>query len=199
VIEVVDYDPQWPIAFEAIVARIRPAVSNVALAIEHVGSTSVPGLAAKPIIDVDVVVDAADVPVAIERLAAIGYSHRGDLGVPGREAFRQEHGVPHNLYVCVEGSPHLRNHLVLRDRLRADPEAAFRYGALKRELAARFPNDIDAYVAGKSALILQVLETAGLPAEDLASIRGLNEPPKQALAYGSLRIYSGCATMREPR
>jgi GrpB-like predicted nucleotidyltransferase (UPF0157 family) len=178
VIEVVDYDPRWPKAFEEIAARIRPAVSNVALAIEHVGSTSVPGLAAKPIIDIDIVVDAASVRTATQGLTAIGYSHQGDLGVPGREGFQHGCGAPHNLYVFVEGSPHLRNHLVLRDRLRADPEAARKYGALKRNLAQRFPGDIDAYVAGKSALILQILGAAGLSAEDLAAIRGILEPSK---------------------
>jgi GrpB-like predicted nucleotidyltransferase (UPF0157 family) len=177
VIEVVDYDPRWPRVFEELSALIWPAVSDVALSIEHVGSTSVPGLAAKPIVDLDVVVDATGVRAAIERLATIGYEHQGDLGVPEREAFRQICSVRHNLYVCVAGSRHLRNHLTLRDRLRADPEAAREYGALKRELAARYPDDIDAYVAGKSELILRILETAGFPARDLASIRAINEPP----------------------
>src|SRR6266540_5229473 len=85
---VVEYDPEWPRVFERIRAAVAPALGGVAVAIEHVGSTSVSGLAAKTIIDVDVVVPTvADVAVAIERLATLGYVHRGDLGIPGREAF----------------------------------------------------------------------------------------------------------------
>ena len=117
---VVDNDPAWPIAFEEIRSRLEPALADVALALEHVGSTAVPGLAAKPVIDVDVVVaDATQVPIAIERLAALGYEHQGDLGVVGREAFGPLPGGPyHHLYVVVEGSePHL-DHVQLRDYLR---------------------------------------------------------------------------------
>jgi GrpB-like predicted nucleotidyltransferase (UPF0157 family) len=174
VIRVVDYDPRWPEAFDEIAAQVWPAVSGVALAIEHVGSTSVPGLAAKPIIDVDVVVNAGNVAEVIRRLAGIGYVHQGDLGVPGREAFRHEFGVRHNLYACVEGSVHLRNHLALRDRLRIDSVAAAEYGALKRQLAQRFPDDIDAYVAGKCEVILRVLAASGFSEGEMADIRGVN-------------------------
>jgi GrpB-like predicted nucleotidyltransferase (UPF0157 family) len=170
-IEVVEYDSRWPRVFETLYTRIWPVVSDVALSIEHVGSTAVPGLAAKPIVDVDVVVEAVNVRAAIERLATIGYRHQGNLGLNGREAFTHDWRERHNLYVCVEGSVHLRNHLALRDRLRADPRASYEYAALKRDLAARFAGDIDAYVAGKSALILRILETAGLSAADLATIR----------------------------
>src|SRR5258705_12320222 len=87
-VEVVDYDPRWPTRFETLRARIVAALGSLADSIEHVGSTSVPGLAAKPIIDIDVlVVSAIDVPEAIERLALLGYLHRGNLGIDGREAF----------------------------------------------------------------------------------------------------------------
>jgi GrpB-like predicted nucleotidyltransferase (UPF0157 family) len=173
-IRVVDYDPHWPAAFEEIEAQVWPAVGNVAIAIEHVGSTSVPGLPAKPIIDVDVVVAAGSVTAAVARLAVIGYTHQGDLGVPGREAFRHAFVVPHNLYVCVEGSVHLRNHLMLRNRLRTDASAAAEYAALKRRLAAQFPNDIDAYVVGKCELILRLLGDAGFSDAEIAAIRGVN-------------------------
>src|SRR5690349_20583042 len=85
---VVDYDPAWPRLFDQLTVPVRSALGEVALRIEHVGSTSVPGLAAKPIIDISVVVATeADVPLAIERLASIGYLHQGDLGIEGREAF----------------------------------------------------------------------------------------------------------------
>jgi GrpB-like predicted nucleotidyltransferase (UPF0157 family) len=88
-IVVVDYDPTWPDAFELVRSTVWPVVRDVALAIEHVGSTSVPGLAAKPIIDISVVLRAdADLAPAIERLATVGYSHQGNLGIEKREAFR---------------------------------------------------------------------------------------------------------------
>jgi GrpB-like predicted nucleotidyltransferase (UPF0157 family) len=179
-IEVLDYDPRWPLVFDELAARIRPVLAGILFSIEHVGSTSVPGLAAKPIIDIDVIVAATDVGVAIERLATIGYEHQGDLGVPQREAFRHAGRVRHNLYVCVEGSTHLRNHLALRDHLRVDPEAARAYSALKKELAARFPDDIEAYVAGKCPLILRILEAAGFSEAELASIRGVNQPSRES-------------------
>ena|SRR5882724_4051129 len=83
---VVEYDPAWPATFDDLRARVWTVVGDLALAIEHIGSTSVPGLAAKPIIDMTVVLPAADdVPQAIERLATLGYVHRGDLGIEGRE------------------------------------------------------------------------------------------------------------------
>lgn len=87
-IVVVDHDPAWAGEFERLAAVIRGALGELALAVEHVGSTSVPGLAAKPVLDVAAVVPSADgLPVAVARLAALGYRHRGDLGIAGREAF----------------------------------------------------------------------------------------------------------------
>src|SRR5579863_8613476 len=83
-VAVVDYDPQWPRDFELLRARIWHVVEDFAIAIEHVGSTSVPGLAAKAILDIDVLVDTQEaVILAIERLAAIGYTYRGNLGIDG--------------------------------------------------------------------------------------------------------------------
>ena len=85
-ITVVDYDPTWPTAFEAVRARVWQVVGDIAIAVEHVGSTSVPGLPAKPVIDIDVVVPTgAAVTVAIERLSTLGYRHLGDLGIEGRK------------------------------------------------------------------------------------------------------------------
>ncbi|HEX7508456.1 MAG TPA: GrpB family protein, partial [Polyangia bacterium] len=84
---VIDYDPSWPIAFAALSEAIWPVVDDIAISIEHVGSTSVPGLAAKPVIDIDVVVRASEVTRGIVRLASLGYIHVGDRGIPQREAF----------------------------------------------------------------------------------------------------------------
>jgi len=173
---VIDYDPAWPGLFRELCARILPVVEDFALSVEHVGSTSVPGLAAKPIIDMSIVIPVEDdVPLAITRLATIGYTHRGNLGVEGREAFAHPAGLPsHHLYVSPQGSPGLRNHLALRDYLRSHPEAAREYGELKRELARRFPRDIDAYVDGKTDFILAILRDAGLPSGHLDAIEREN-------------------------
>ena len=177
-IEVVDYDAAWPQRFEGLRAKIWPAVSDIAIAIEHVGSTSVPALAAKPIIDIDVVVPTSpsSMPATIEALSNIGYVHQGDLGVAGREAFRNVSPdlAPHHLYVCVEGCTALRNHLIVRDFLRADPSSAREYGNLKKRLAQLFPNDIDSYIAGKTDLLCRILTHSGLRTEEIAAIRGVN-------------------------
>ncbi len=178
---VVDYDPAWPALFERIRARVWPAVADLAVAIEHVGSTSVPGLAAKPRIDMDIVVPAReDVPKAIARLAPLGYVHIGDLGIPDREAFRASGELPpHNLYACHEGALPLRNHRALRDHLRAHPADARRYAALKKDLAARFPDDIDGYIEGKSAFIREILRQKGLTPDDLKSVEAANRKPPE--------------------
>jgi GrpB-like predicted nucleotidyltransferase (UPF0157 family) len=174
-IEVVPYDPAWPARFERVRAMLAPALGEVAVAIEHVGSTSVPGLAAKPIIDIDVVVASSDdVPEAIARLGTLGYRHLGDLGIAGREAFRRPDGLPsHNLYVCPAGIESLRNHLTVRDHLRSHPESREAYGALKLRLATEV-DSIDDYVERKSAFLLGILEAEGFDADAIERIRAAN-------------------------
>ncbi|MEO8602674.1 MAG: GrpB family protein [bacterium] len=178
-IVVVDYDPAWPAVFEQLRARLRPALSDPAWRIEHVGSTSVPGLAAKPVIDLSVVVPAANaLPPVIERLAGLDYIHLGELGVEGREAFRCTADLPaHNLYACPQGSLGLVNQLAVRDYLRAHAETAQAYAALKRRLAEQFPHDIDSYVDGKTDLLLDILTRAGIDAGRLAAIERANRKP----------------------
>ena len=170
-IVVVDHDPAWAEWFETLRAHLWPAVADVALRIDHVGSTSVPGLAAKPIIDMDIVVaDESRIRPVIERLRPLGYRWIGDLGVPGREAFRLDGGaeVPaHHLYLVVEDNKAHLDHWLLCDVLRSDPDARRRYAELKRENAAAADGDIDVYVAGKAALVAELLTRArrdrGLP------------------------------------
>lgn len=179
---VVDYDPAWPQLFEQLRARVWSIVSDHAITIEHVGSTAVAGLAAKPVIDMTIVVpDAQALAVIIERLEQLGYTHRGDLGVPGREAFAPPEGAEgapaHHLYACVEGNTALRNHLAVRDHLRRHPQAARAYGQLKRQLAARFPHDIAAYIEGKTPFVQKILAEAGFTDSELAQIRAINRKP----------------------
>lgn len=165
-VTVLPYDPQWPQHFEAIRQELAPALGNLALAIEHVGSTSVKGLAAKPIIDIDVVIrDTTPLSDVIAALADIGYEHEGDLGIPRREAFRYDgkpHLQKHHLYVCPESSPELRRHIVFRDYLRNHPEDAAQYGRVKLEAAALYPEDIDGYMAHKSKFISLLYQRCGL-------------------------------------
>jgi len=181
---VVEYDARWPGQFEELRARVWPAVADYAVAVEHVGSTSVPGLAAKPIIDMTVVLARhSDVARIIELLATIGYRHKGDLGIEGREAFDEPAGLPrHNLYACQQGTIGIVNQIAVRDYLRGHPDTARRYGELKKRLAAEFPNDIDRYVFGKTDFVLDVLRRAGLTEEQLASIERVNRP------FGDVRL-----------
>jgi GrpB-like predicted nucleotidyltransferase (UPF0157 family) len=176
------YDPEWPRTFERIRAHVWPAVQHAAMSVEHVGSTSVPGLRAKPVIDACIVVASRrDIPYVVKGLTRVGYVHRGDLGVPGREAFQQPAAFPkHHLYASHRGSLNLKNQLGLRDYLRSHPEAAREYGDLKERLAERFPEDIDSYIAGKTEFILGILKQIGLTSEELAAIRSLNQPENPA-------------------
>jgi GrpB-like predicted nucleotidyltransferase (UPF0157 family) len=161
-ITVVDYDPHWPALFESLRSEVAGALGDLALAIEHVGSTAVSGLAAKPIIDIDVLLrSASDLSVCIERLAVIGYKHRGDLGVPEREAFAAPPGRPaHHLYVCPPESREFRRHVAVRDYLRTHPSDASAYGELKRSLAVRYRDERSAYNDGKREFIEALLRIA---------------------------------------
>jgi GrpB-like predicted nucleotidyltransferase (UPF0157 family) len=162
-----DYDPSWPSLFASLARSVTAALESVLVRIEHVGSTAVPGLAAKPIIDLDVVVQPADVPEAIRRLSGLGYLHRGDLGVAGREAFASPAGTPaHHLYVCPVGSQALAEHLRFRDCLRANNTLAQEYGLLKRYLAERFGEDRAGYCQAKTRFIRAALSQVEDSAED---------------------------------
>ncbi len=165
---IVDYDPAWPHRYEALRARIAEALGNLAAEIAHVGSTSVPGLAAKPTIDLDVVLGAADdLPAAIERLARLGYRHEGDLGIVGREAFATPPGYgvhDHHLYVCAPDWGGHGDQIAFRDYLRAHPKTAFAYARLKRSLAARHRDNRRAYAEAKAGFVRAVLaRSAGEP------------------------------------
>ena len=176
---VVRYDPAWPIRFDELHARLWPHLRDLASALEHVGSTSVPGLVAKPVIDLDVIVRSPSaIGRCVDRLDALGYVYLGELGVPDRHAFKSPSGTfAHHLYVCLDGSASLRNHLLLREHLRLHPEEARAYGDLKRRLADLHPNDIEAYVDGKTEFILQILSSHGMSTREMAEVREVNMLP----------------------
>jgi GrpB-like predicted nucleotidyltransferase (UPF0157 family) len=174
VIEVAEYDPGWAERFERLrdeYAGAMAAAGVPVVAIEHVGSTSVPGLAAKPVIDVDIVVAERDVAAASEVLAGLGFRPLGDLGVRLRWAFKPPERLGRtNTYVIIEGSLSLRNHLAVRDALRGDAGLREEYADVKRRLGAT-TSDINEYSAGKNEIVLRILAAASLSDEDRAAIK----------------------------
>ena len=160
-----DYDPAWPDTFEQLARPLRQVSAPLGGHVEHVGSTSVPGLAAKPVIDIDVVLPSADAMAdAIVAVCSLGYVHQGNKGITGREAFMWPPGTAiHHLYVVVAGSKPHRDHVDLRDFLREDSDAAERYARLKRELASRFADDRLAYTEAKAEFIEEALARARRP------------------------------------
>src|SRR5262249_15212291 len=153
---VVDYDRAWPELFEELARPVRRTLADLAVVVEHVGSTAVPGLSAKPIVDIDVVVQSDDeVAIAIERLRGLGYVYQGDKGIAGREAFLwPPDSVPHHLYVVVAGSRPLGDHIAFREYLRTHPRAAAEYASLKRTLAGRHGEDRLGYTEAKSDFVV---------------------------------------------
>ena len=187
IVEVVPYDPRWSDAFAEAARELHAALAEAArelhaalaeaarelhaalgssiLAVHHVGSTAVPGLCAKPILDI--LVSVPDFEASLElvpRFEALGYEFRADEEIADRHYFRRRRGTAttHHLSLAEPTSHHHRVTIAFRDALRADPALARRYGALKTELAGRFPRDRAAYIAGKSAFVGDVLGRAGV-------------------------------------
>jgi GrpB-like predicted nucleotidyltransferase (UPF0157 family) len=173
-IEVVPYNPAWPEQFQQLRAHLAGTLADLALAIEHIGSTSVPGLAAKPILDIVIVIPAgAPLRFVVDSLARLGYRHQGDLGLAGREAFERPGSdvpldssgriwPPQHLYVCHEGNLHLVRQIAFRDFLRTNPSDACAYGDLKLRLSREFRHDRRAYTEAKTDFILDIYRKAGV-------------------------------------
>lgn len=163
---VVPYDSIWKLAFQQISDELTTLLADLILGIEHVGSTSVKGLAAKPIIDIDIIVsDESMLDKVISKLESHGYTYEGDLGITGREAFsykNKEHLHKHHLYVCTKNSIELNKHLVFRNYLKLHPHAVKEYSAIKFKAAKLFPNDIDSYMNYKSNFIKDIYKICKL-------------------------------------
>ncbi len=163
---VMPYDTKWKSDFENIKMEIESAIGDLIISIEHVGSTSVEGLSAKPCIDIDVVIkDYSVFDNVVSRLKTIGYIHKGNLGIKDREAFKysdKPHLQTHHLYVCPQKSEELYRHITFRDFLRNNPDAVKKYGAVKEKAAQLFPDDIDKYIAYKSPCIEELYAMCGL-------------------------------------
>ena len=162
-VEVVDYDPDWPRRYEEERDRIAAAIGDALLAIEHVGGTAVPGLPAKPVIDLMLGVDDIErAGPAVAALINLGYEYVPEFEsqLPDRRYFRRGTPDTHHVHMVPVSSDFFEEHLLFRDWLRAHPQAAEEYGKLKRGLAGRFPNDRDAYRAGKVPFIDTVVAAA---------------------------------------
>lgn len=160
------WQTEWQTCFDQLSKMLWLQLDGLAWAVEHVGSTSVPGLAAKPILDVDVVIPSSSVFNQVKaKLEEIGYFHRGDLGVEGREAFgylEKPNFMRHHLYVLAQDSEELKRHIGFRDWLRVHPLDAEEYERVKLEAAKRYPDDIESYIEAKSDFIQQIYQKAGL-------------------------------------
>ncbi|MCL6457140.1 MAG: GrpB family protein [Gorillibacterium sp.] len=161
VVQVEPYNPEWRVEFERIKTMLLSYIGDIVLAIEHVGSTSVEGLAAKPIIDLDVVIDSyTALPDIIERLGREGFTHEGNLGIEGREAFKRtgtDGLMSYHLYVCPKDGRGYLEHIALRDYLRTNETARNEYGALKLRLAEAYRYDIDQYCDNKTEFVREIL------------------------------------------
>jgi GrpB-like predicted nucleotidyltransferase (UPF0157 family) len=158
----VDYDPEWPVRFERLRRQIETALGKLVIRVEHVGSTSVPGMCAKPIVDFDVVVRPEDLQATVAAVEALGYRHEGGVGPDEREATRWTAHAPaeHHLYICPLGSSAFERHILMRDFLRAHPEKAREYAELKQRLAAEFHENRTKYQEAKASFVDSLIAQA---------------------------------------
>ena len=162
-VELVPYSSAWAASFEAERSRLQQALGADALDIQHIGSTAVPGLVAKPILDLGVAVaDEAIVSACIPRLCALGYAYRGYRGASQGYFFDLglEQQLTHYLHMLVINEPGWCNYLLFRDYLRAHPSAREAYAQLKQQLAADFATDRASYSGAKTPFVQQILESA---------------------------------------
>ncbi|MEO5645805.1 MAG: GrpB family protein [Bacteroidia bacterium] len=190
-ITIENYSKEWPLFFKKLKSAYENLLGDLVIEIHHVGSTSVEGLAAKPIIDIDLVIDLeSKIEPVIEKLKKAGYTHIGNLGIVGREAFSHNSELTpedgsnsqwphHHVYLNLKNGVGLRNHLCVRDHLRAHPEKAKRYSQLKTNLAKEFNLNIDLYTEMKTGFIIEILREAAFDEETLKEIIEQNRAKKQ--------------------
>ena len=158
-VKIVRYDPDWPRLFVVEAETLRSVMGNLVSEIHHVGSTSIPGAAAKPIIDmIPVVTDISLVDSLNDRMAAIGYVAKGEYGISGRRFFIKETNGErsHHLHIFQQGNPEIARHVAFRDYMIAHSDELVEYCRLKSDLAARFHQDIESYCEGKDAFIKEI-------------------------------------------
>ena len=159
-IEVVPHNPNWAAMFQAEADQLAPIFGPEALAIEHIGSSAIPGIKAKPIIDILIAVkDIERVGDFNEQMIALGYEPYGEFGIPGRRYFSMGHtdaDRPRHVHVFQSDNPEVARHIDFRDYMRAHPDNAQIYSRLKESLAQKFPNDRERYTDGKSDFIREM-------------------------------------------
>ncbi|HDD55604.1 MAG TPA: GrpB family protein [Chloroflexi bacterium] len=162
-VELVPHNPEWSLQADEEIKRLLESLSFSIIGIYHIGSTSIPGIKAKPILDfVMEVENLEDVFNTLAEFEALGYQNKGEFGIPGRQFFtRDTNGErSHHLHVFQKGHPDIERHTIFRDFLRANPDAAREYEKLKEKLAKRFPKQSGDYTAAKSDFILSMDEVA---------------------------------------
>ncbi len=162
-IVVVPYTPEWVEMFTAEARHLNRALTSTLIAVHHIGSTSVPGLPAKPVIDMLVVVRSlSELDACNDAMMDLGYEPKGEFGIAGRRFFAKGDEVhrTHHIHAYEPGHFEIEAHLNLRDYLRAHPDQARRYADLKARLAEQHRHDIEAYIAGKTPLVKEILENA---------------------------------------
>jgi len=162
-VKIIPHTERWHQLFAEEEARLREAIGEFVVAVEHIGSTSVCGIAAKPILDIAAaVIDKANGEKCVAPLENIGYEYRGELGIAGRFYFVKGAPRTHHLHMLLSDSAEWRNHLAFRDYLRQNPSAAVEYDKLKKELAQKYRNDRDSYLDGKADFVEKILKIARL-------------------------------------
>ena len=164
-VRLVSYDPRWPILFDEAATELRDTLGPKLLGIHHVGGTSIPGLCAKPILDLLVSIpDFAEGLALVSSVEELGYEFRPNEDIPDRHYFRRLRGTEqtHHLSLAEPSSWHHRATLAFRDALRSNPKRAEAYAVLKLRLAARYPRNRPAYIEGKTGFVKGVLAEVGL-------------------------------------
>lgn len=166
---VVEYNPKWKEEFYQLKEVYSQYLADQILRVEHIGSTSVEGLAAKPVLDIDIIIESREkLPLVIQKLEELGYSYNGDQGIAGREAFKQNNllvpkmgksrrWMRHHLYVCAQDAEQLKHQLEFRDTLRNNPQIKKEYGSLKLNIASKYRDNRDGYGDAKTPFISQFL------------------------------------------
>ncbi len=158
-VKVVPPNPNWPNLFRAEADRIAAVLGQEVIAIHHIGSTAIPGIKAKPVLDFLIEVkDIDQVDDFNAEMIKLGYQPRGEYGIPGRRYFSKKTGSSssHHLHTFQSGNPEVERHLNFIDYMRAHPEDAQTYSRLKEELARKFPEDIEGYIEGKAGFIKKI-------------------------------------------
>lgn len=183
---VVPYDSDWPNEFENEAGRIKKALGVNCHEIHHIGSTSIYGLKAKPIIDILSVVKNLD-SINIDAMKALGYESKGEYGVAFRSYFQKGNPRPFNVHIYQVDDPEITRHLQFRDWLRENDEDAKRYELIKVQLADKFPLDLKQYCMGKSAFVDNIISKSGF--EGYRMVQALMDSEWEAVKYFRKRYF----------